>query len=126
MSFVPGLIGVILPTTRAVDLVIFGTHQVGCNKPFQVRFCSGSCQFGALFLCQIHPPEEHMRRKFQEYGELARQEFLKGTTFRTPVDAVESGARSIEAWCDCLTAHRQSQRVVLAANAATPDYSLSD
>jgi hypothetical protein len=66
-----------------------------------------------------------MRRKFQDYGELARQEFLKGTKFRTPVDAVESGVRSIEDWCDCLAVHRQSQRVVLTEDAATA-YSSSD
>ena len=74
----------------------------------------------------IHPPEEQMRRKFQDYGELARQGFLKGTKFRTPVDAVESGARSIEDWCDCLATHRQSQRVVLAEDAATMTYASSD
>ena len=67
-----------------------------------------------------------MRRKFQDYGELARQEFLKGTKFRTPVDAVESGTRSIEDWCDCLATHRQSQRAALAENAATTAYALSD
>ena len=67
-----------------------------------------------------------MRRKFQEYGEIARQEFLKGTKFRTPVDAVESGARSIEDWCDCLAVHRKTQRVVLADDAASLAYSSSD
>ncbi len=67
-----------------------------------------------------------MRRKFQDYGELARQEFLKGTRFRTPVDAVESGARSIEDWCDCLAVHRQGQRVVVTEDAATLAYSSSD
>jgi hypothetical protein len=67
-----------------------------------------------------------MRRKFQEYGELARREFLKGTTFRTPVDAVESGARSIEDWCDCLATHRQGQRVVMVDDAARLAYSSGD
>lgn len=66
-----------------------------------------------------------MRRKFQDYGELARQEFLKGTKFRTPVDAVDSGVRSIEDWCDCLATHRQSQRVVFAEDAGMT-YASSD
>jgi hypothetical protein len=65
-----------------------------------------------------------MRRKFQDYGELARQEFLKGTRFRTPVEAVERGARSIEDWCDCLAAHRQGQRVVINDDSASANYSL--
>jgi hypothetical protein len=81
-----------------------------------------------LFYCRrrIHPPEEQMRRKFQEYGELARREFLKGTRFRTPVEAVERGARSIEDWCDCLAAHRQSQRVVIADDTASLNFTSSD
>jgi hypothetical protein len=66
-----------------------------------------------------------MRRKFQDYGELAREEFLKGTKFRTPVEAVERGARSIEDWCDCLAVHRQGQRVVITDDAATM-YASSD
>jgi hypothetical protein len=48
-----------------------------------------------------------MKRSSEDYGKIARIDFLRGTKFRTPVEAVESGARSIEDWCDCLAAHRQ-------------------
>jgi hypothetical protein len=48
-----------------------------------------------------------MKRTTQEYARLATQEFLEGTCFKTPVQAVEAGTRSIEQWCDCINAHRQ-------------------
>jgi hypothetical protein len=48
-----------------------------------------------------------MKRIIQDDTKLATQEFLEGTRFRTPVQAVEAGARSIEQWCDCVNAHRQ-------------------
>jgi hypothetical protein len=48
-----------------------------------------------------------MKRTAQDFTRLATQEFLEGTDFRTPVQAVEAGARSIEQWCDCINAHRQ-------------------
>ena len=48
-----------------------------------------------------------MKRIIQDYTRLARQEFLEGTNFRTPVQAVEAGTRSIEQWCDCVNAHRE-------------------
>jgi hypothetical protein len=48
-----------------------------------------------------------MKRTIQEYARLATQEFLEGTRFKTPVQAVEAGTRPIEQWCDCINAHRQ-------------------
>jgi hypothetical protein len=48
-----------------------------------------------------------MKRTAQDYTRIATQEFLEGTRFRTPVQAVEAGERSIEQWCDCVNAHRQ-------------------
>jgi hypothetical protein len=36
------------------------------------------------------------------YLQQARDMFLEGSTFRSPVDAVLSGERSIEEWCNCL------------------------
>jgi hypothetical protein len=36
------------------------------------------------------------------YLKTARRLFLEGTSFSAPVDAVISGARTIEEWCDCL------------------------
>ncbi len=41
------------------------------------------------------------------YLELARQEFLEGTTSNIPAEAVESGERLIEQWCDCVESHRR-------------------
>jgi hypothetical protein len=48
-----------------------------------------------------------MKGTTQDYTRLATQEFLEGTRFKTPVQAVEAGERSIEQWCDCINAHRQ-------------------
>jgi hypothetical protein len=48
-----------------------------------------------------------MKNVTPDYMKLARQEFLEGTRFRTPVDAVESGARKIEDWCDLVSIYRQ-------------------
>jgi hypothetical protein len=46
---------------------------------------------------------------------LARQEFLERTSFRTPVDAVESGAPKLEDWCDLVSNHRLKFRCQEAA-----------
>lgn len=48
-----------------------------------------------------------MKNVTPDYMKLARKEFLEGTKFRTPVDAVESGARKIEDWCDLVSIYRQ-------------------
>jgi hypothetical protein len=42
-----------------------------------------------------------------DYMKLARRDFLEGTSFRTPVDAVESGVRKIEDWCETVSIYRQ-------------------
>jgi hypothetical protein len=36
------------------------------------------------------------------YWAQARAQFLKGTRFRSPVEAVEAGARTTQEWCDVL------------------------
>ena len=48
-----------------------------------------------------------MRRIAEDYAKIARRHFLAGTRFRTPVEAVEAGARTVEEWCECLANHRQ-------------------
>jgi hypothetical protein len=48
-----------------------------------------------------------MKNVTPDYMKLARQEFLEGTRFRTPVDAVEGGVRKIEDWCDLVSIFRQ-------------------
>jgi hypothetical protein len=48
-----------------------------------------------------------MKRTAQDYTRIATKEFLEGTRFKTPVQAVEAGERSIEQWCDCVNAHRR-------------------
>jgi hypothetical protein len=48
-----------------------------------------------------------MKNTTPDYMRLARQKLLEGTTFRTPVDAVESGTRKIEDWCDLVSIYRQ-------------------
>jgi hypothetical protein len=48
-----------------------------------------------------------MKNTTPDYMKLARNDFLNGTKFRTPVEAVESGARKIEDWCDLVSVYRQ-------------------
>jgi hypothetical protein len=48
-----------------------------------------------------------MKNTTPDYMRLAKQEFLEGSRFRTPVDAVESGSRKIEDWCDLVSVYRQ-------------------
>ena len=48
-----------------------------------------------------------MKNTTPDYMKLVRKKFLEGTKFRTPVDAVESGARKIEDWCDMVSIYRQ-------------------
>jgi hypothetical protein len=45
------------------------------------------------------------------YLHAANRRFLEGTSFRTPVEAVEAGAKSIQEWCDCLASARLEYRV---------------
>jgi hypothetical protein len=51
--------------------------------------------------------EAQVKNTIPDYMKLAKQDFLEGTTFRTPVEAVESGARKIEDWCDLVSIYRQ-------------------
>jgi hypothetical protein len=36
------------------------------------------------------------------YWAQARVQFLQGTRFRSPFEAVEAGARTVQEWCDLL------------------------
>jgi hypothetical protein len=45
------------------------------------------------------------------YLHAASRKFLEGTAFRSPVEAVESGAKSVLEWCDCLALARLDYRV---------------
>ena len=45
------------------------------------------------------------------YLHAASRKFLEDTPFRSPVEAVESGARSVLEWCDCLALARLEYRV---------------
>lgn len=68
---------------------------------------------------QARPParypisREHKRRLVRSEGYLhaANLRFLDGTPFRSPVEAVEAGAKSIHEWCDCLANTRLEYRV---------------
>jgi hypothetical protein len=52
---------------------------------------------------KLKPQTEPMGRiRRLSYLQQARDVFLEGSTFRSPVDAVASGERSIEEWCNCL------------------------
>jgi hypothetical protein len=41
------------------------------------------------------------------YMKRAAKRFLEGTRFRTPVDAVEAGARTLDQWADFLSEERE-------------------
>jgi hypothetical protein len=48
-----------------------------------------------------------MKRIGTSYMKRAAKKFLLGTKCRSPVDAVESGVRSLTEWADCLAAERE-------------------
>jgi len=62
---------------------------------------------------QRHPLTRYERRLARSEGYLhaASLQFLEGTSCRSPVEAVESGAKSIQEWCDCLAFARLEYRV---------------
>jgi hypothetical protein len=41
----------------------------------------------------------------------ARMQFLKGTRFRSPFEAVEAGARTVQEWCDVLASVKSESGV---------------
>jgi hypothetical protein len=45
------------------------------------------------------------------YTRDARRKFLEGTNFSSPAEAVESGIRSTQQWCDCLELARHEFRI---------------
>ena len=48
-----------------------------------------------------------MRRKRTfSYLETASQQFLEGLPYRSPIEAVEAGERSLTEWCECLNRSR--------------------
>lgn len=48
-----------------------------------------------------------MKRSESNYMRRAQAEFLDGTGFKTPFEAVQRGVKMIEQWCDCVETHRQ-------------------
>jgi hypothetical protein len=46
------------------------------------------------------------RMRRENYLQHARKSFLEGSRFRSPLEAVESGERSILEWCACLNRSR--------------------
>jgi hypothetical protein len=48
----------------------------------------------------------HMPRSKTNYLSRARETFLENLPFGTPIEAVDSGVRSIQEWCDCLNETR--------------------
>jgi hypothetical protein len=52
-----------------------------------------------------------MRRT--SYMKRASQRFLEGTGFRSPVEAVESGERSLSAWTELLAEEREREMAYL-------------
>lgn len=50
-------------------------------------------------------------RGLETYTERAARRFLAGLPYASPAEAVEAGARSIQAWCDALTAARAEEGV---------------
>jgi hypothetical protein len=51
-------------------------------------------------------PRTLAKMRDMDYLHLARQRFLFGTECRSPVEVVESGAKSIFDWCMCLAEAR--------------------
>jgi hypothetical protein len=47
-----------------------------------------------------------MPRSKTNYLSRARETFLENLPFGTPIEAVDSGVRSIQEWCDCLNETR--------------------
>jgi hypothetical protein len=51
-------------------------------------------------------PRTLAKMRDMDYLNLARQRFLSGTDCRSPVEVVETGAKSIFDWCVCLAEAR--------------------
>ncbi len=51
-----------------------------------------------------------MRKKSPEYLRRAKQRFLEGLWYRTPIEAVEAGKRTLEQWADILSEERELER----------------
>ena len=47
----------------------------------------------------------------ETYLRLASRRFLSGLPYRSPADAVEAGAKTVEEWCDCLAQARLERAV---------------
>jgi hypothetical protein len=57
-----------------------------------------------------------MRRS--SYLKRASKQFLEGTRFKSPVEAVEAGVRSLYLWAELLRQEREAEQVYLASRAA--------
>ncbi|HEX2863584.1 MAG TPA: hypothetical protein VHN99_03360 [Deinococcales bacterium] len=60
------------------------------------------------------------------YTEIAAQRFLEGLPYRSPVAAIESGARTIQEWCEVLAEARREHAGHLGGFIPTDDYDLTD
>ena len=51
------------------------------------------------------------KARSEGYTRLAKQQFLEGTSFSCPGEAISAGFKSIQEWCDCLERFRDEFRV---------------
>jgi hypothetical protein len=51
------------------------------------------------------------KARSEGYSRDARRKFLEGTDFNSPFEAVESGVKSTQQWCDCLELARHEFRI---------------
>jgi hypothetical protein len=77
-----------------VDIKSTESRQNSCN--------SGQVDKTLKFMGQAL----HMPRSKTNYLSRARETFLENLPFGTPIEAVDSGVRSIQEWCDCLNETR--------------------
>ncbi len=59
---------------------------------------------------QLKNYELHKARS-DSYTRLAKQQFLEGTSFTCPGEAIAAGFKSTQAWCECLEKFRDEFRV---------------
>lgn len=55
------------------------------------------------------------------YTQLAAIKFLENLPYRSPVAAIEAGARTVQDWCDVLAETRQQHAGHLGVPIATPE-----
>ena len=65
-----------------------------------------------------------MRRS--SYLKRASKQFLEGTRFKSPVEAVEAGVRSLTHWAEILRQEREVEQAYLATRSALRSSKRSD